>query len=387
VSPARSACRGRLAALGLALAAAACDRSAEPEVLGVNPPAVDALIVAGDSVFWLRSDATGLRLRGVAMQVLRHDGRFHELYTVDDDRSFYDAVFIGQGLYRRDLERGDSVLLVADTLIPRLAAAYQASHPRERPLRPDEPANEHARTVATVSYEALEVFGPVVTAAYRAEVDVVGGMSVWESRRVVLDAESGRAMTATQAFGRETAAALLRTARADLTATGESAAWRLDEGSFTLAGTQDTVLVTFEAVAADASYGETTLPLTPIAVAAPVWWQAAAGERPRRLEPSPEFGFGLVTLTVGLEDADGRSSLAVRDSADRRWEAGRVTGPVHRVYWLDSTVTDGTRDALRRAFDAAALYSGDARITRGPTPRRWPIVHLALWLPRSAPRR
>src|SRR5690606_38459051 len=125
---------------------------ADPAPPRAVPPTIDALVTEGDSVYWLRSDSSGLRLRGVAMTLARIDGRFHEIYATDDDRSFYDAVFVGQSLYRRDLESSDSTVIVADTLIPRLAAAYAASHPRERMLRPDEPANEHARTIATVEF-------------------------------------------------------------------------------------------------------------------------------------------------------------------------------------------------------------------------------------------
>jgi hypothetical protein len=35
------------------------------------------------------------------------DGRFYELNVTDDDRSYGDAVLVGQRVYRRDLENDD----------------------------------------------------------------------------------------------------------------------------------------------------------------------------------------------------------------------------------------------------------------------------------------
>ncbi len=365
-----------------ALIAAACGAPADhgPEDAAVAPQ-VDVLLATRDSLFWLRSDTTAVRLRGVAMTIARFDGAFHELHTVEDDRSFYDAIFVGQALYRRDLEAGDSVRVLGDTLMPRLSAAYAASHPRERLLRPDEPANEHARTFATAQFEDFSVFGHFLSVQYRAEVDVVGGMSVRETRRLMVDLRSGASATVGTLFGRRTAQLLLRTAREDLAAAGEPGAWRLDEASFSLDGTADTVLVTFEALATDPSYGEVTLSLTPIAVAAPAWWTAIADERPVATDPTPRFRRGSVQLVLEALGDDGRSPVLLYDAVGRRWDVGRISGTVRQVLWLDSTVTPAAREALRRAFDDAALYSGEARVVRASVPRRVPPVHLAAMLP------
>jgi hypothetical protein len=383
--------RGRTLAVAAGLLAlVACGdggRGDGPE--GARPPAVDALISAGDSVYWLRSDSSGLRLRGVAMTLARVDGRFQEVYTVEDDHSFYDALFVGQAVFRRDLEAGDSVQVIADTLMPRLARAYQAAHPRERPLRPDEEANEYARTVATVEYTDFTLHGPYLSLAYRADIDVIGGVSSRDTRWLMVDLRDGRPATATSLFGRQTAAMLLRAARADLAAAGEPGAWRLDEASLLLDGSADTVLVTFEALATDPSYGDATLALTPIAVPAPDWWRAAAAERPVPRDPGYRAEQPPVALLFAAPEDDGRVALTLVDAEGHAWDAGRITGDPSRVHWLDSTVTPEARLALTRAFDDAALYSGDARIVRGPAPRprmRPTLVSLARHTPPS-PRR
>ena len=63
-------------------------------------------MAAGDSTFWVSSDSTGMRVRGSPMLLARWDGRFYEVYVADDDRSYYDAVFVGQQVFRRDLLTG-----------------------------------------------------------------------------------------------------------------------------------------------------------------------------------------------------------------------------------------------------------------------------------------
>lgn len=101
-------------------------------------PRTEFIVVASDSVFWVRSEAEGIRVRGAPMLLAQLDGRFHELYVTDDDRSYYDATFLGQSLYVRDLISGDSTLLLADTVMPALAEAYGRAHPEERPLTIEE---------------------------------------------------------------------------------------------------------------------------------------------------------------------------------------------------------------------------------------------------------
>ncbi len=378
-----------LLALSVGIASACGDAAPEAGDATLAPPPIDALLVTPDSLFWLWADSTGLRIRGVAMTVAFVDSAFHELYRGEDDRSFYDAIFYSESLYRRNLESGDSLRLFADTLIPRLAAAYAAAHPRERPLRPDEPANEHARTVASVELRDLQVFGPYANMEYAAEIDVIGGTSVRETRRMMLDLRTGAEVGISALFDRATAGQLLRTARADLAAAGEAGAWRLDERSFGLEGSADTVLVTFEAVATDPSYGEVTLSLTPIAVPAPDWWAALGDERPADNEALRYFTHRGMQLAFGVTTADGKSTVILLDEARRSWDVGRVGGGrLRQVYWLDSTLSAPARAALRRAFDDAAMYSGEARVVRGPVaPRRGGSFSLVAWSPSPRPPR
>ncbi len=74
---------------------------------GIPKPDAEFLVVSADSTFWVTVANGTARIRGVPMLVSQVDGRLSELYVVDDDHSFFDAVFVGHRLFARDLERGD----------------------------------------------------------------------------------------------------------------------------------------------------------------------------------------------------------------------------------------------------------------------------------------
>jgi hypothetical protein len=54
--------------------------------------------------------------------------------------------------------------------------------------------------------------------------------------------------------------------------------------------------------------------------------------------------------------------VAVVDSQQHEWKSRPLTGPAHRIYWLDEPSFDQkARISLQRAFDESVLYSEDAR--------------------------
>ena len=101
-------------------------------------PHADLIVATADSSYWITSGPQGLRVRGVPLLLARVDGRFREIYVADDDRSYFDAVLVGQRLWSRDLVRGDSLELFADTLVPRFADSYAKAHPDDTPLAKDD---------------------------------------------------------------------------------------------------------------------------------------------------------------------------------------------------------------------------------------------------------
>ena len=61
-------------------------------------------------------------------------GRFYELYVADDDRSYFDALLIGQRIYRRDLVSGDSVQVFEDVRVTGIARSYATDAPGRAPI-------------------------------------------------------------------------------------------------------------------------------------------------------------------------------------------------------------------------------------------------------------
>ena len=99
------------------------------------PPRTEFLVANADSTFWVTAGARGIRMRGAPIVLAREAGRFHELYVADDDRSFYDAIFVGQRLYRRDLITGDSMQLLSDGEVARVVSSITGLHERGGPIR------------------------------------------------------------------------------------------------------------------------------------------------------------------------------------------------------------------------------------------------------------
>jgi len=303
-----------------------------------TPPA-DALVITADSSYWVTSDAKGLRMRGEPILIARLDGRFRELYVADDDRSFYNAVFVGQRLFMRDLVRGDSAELMADSVVPRLAREYAAAHPREELLGMNEEGSAKPGTTATADLEILDVHPPYLSYEYHSDVDVTasrGGIDRHASRRGVLDLRTGKAASVETLFGREAAdravaaaAAEWDTARDSILArhdaNGERAQRMLgslafDATSFSLDAREREPEVVFAVPALSQRASTPPLALTARPVPAPPWWGAQRNDLPAGLDSARSWGRAQPG-TTGARD----SSFATRTGANGPW--GRSPPP------------------------------------------------------------
>jgi hypothetical protein len=216
---------GRLlvaAIAGLAAAVAGCADRDAGEAARRAEPAVEFLVAAGDSTYWVTSGAAGVRVRSSPLFLARWGGRLAEVYVADDERAFDDgAWFATQRVYRRDLLTGDSALVFAEPTVPRLAARHATRHPGTRLLDDEERANageaDEAAPGASTSVSLAAAHGPylsleqhtVVTAdatergdepaeAADGEVDV--------RRRRVVDLRTGREVSIAELFGGAAAA-------------------------------------------------------------------------------------------------------------------------------------------------------------------------------------
>ena len=154
----------------LLLALLGACRDGESAGLQLPPPPAEFVLSAGDSSFWVSSAAGKVQLRGAPLELAVADGRIYELYVADDDRSYSDAVLVGQKVFRRDLATGDSLLLYRDTVVSHLARVYRRLHPEDRPLRPDDEPNEEPLWTATSTLALEEIAGPFVSYSLHTDV-------------------------------------------------------------------------------------------------------------------------------------------------------------------------------------------------------------------------
>src|SRR6202795_940149 len=121
-----------LVALPVSLLLAGCTLPAPP------PPDAEFLVSAGDQTYWVRSDNSGLRIRGSPLILARTGGRYYEIFVSEIDRSFPKALYSGERVFRRELATGDSAIIYDDTTIVHLAEEYHRQHPRVQLLGPDD---------------------------------------------------------------------------------------------------------------------------------------------------------------------------------------------------------------------------------------------------------
>lgn len=368
---------------------------AEPRAVA-PPPRAEFLVAAGDSTFWVRTTPDGIHRRGSSLLLARYGGDFYELYTTDDDRSFYDAVFVGQRVYRRDLMSGDSVLIYQDTVVPQVQRRWAGTHPDDTPLRPDEEASERPVASATADIELLDVHGAFLSLEHHTDVDVAGVRHMHRTVRRVVDLRDRRTATVADVAGESAAAAALAAARRKFETARDSVRdardpratrargavdeMRFDARSFTLVDVNGEPALAF-AVPGEGEHADgAMLPLEPVPVPAPMWWRALATGFPSGRDSVEERWQGLGYRVRARYAADGESAaLALADARGNEWAVGRIPAPVRRIYWLDAPSIDSAhRVALERAFDDAVMYDETVRLVRARSaPRRAPVVRAA----------
>lgn len=382
--------------------ASACEGTAPPPP--PLPPAAEFVLSAGDSSFWITSRSGKIRVRGAPLELAVAGGRFYELYVADDDRSYGDAVLVGQKVYRRDLVTGDSVLVFQDTVISRLARLYARLHPDDEPLAPsDEPSDEPLWT-ATSTLAIDEVAGPFVSFSLHTDVERDDAPLWHTSRRGVLDIRTGRPATLAAVTGRARAEverarsrvlrSTLDSVRASRDERGERAAamlsyYRLDPASFAVTTLDGAPAIAYALPGAGGGDAGHLLALAPIPIGEPAWWLEAAATLPVSSADGGRdvWRHGGYEVVVRYDSLDGAGRLSIRDSTSREWSLGRVPAPATRVLWLDRPPLDSvSRRGLDRAFDESSLYDETVRTAayRPPArPRR--ARHLLTRPPRPQP--
>jgi len=332
-------------------------------------------------------------MRRAALTLAYVDGRFYELYVADDDRSYYDALLIGQRIYRRDLVSGDSVQVFEDKRVTNIAHRYAAEHPDERRLGEDEDGSDDPHTVATSDIELLDVLGPLLSYEHHTDVDIANVEDTHNVRYGVVDLRNGSSATLRAIFGDSAARRIVADARSayrvvidsvrrSRSARGRRAArvidaFHFDSTSFALVDIDGSPRVGFYVPGEGVSGGGLSLPLPHVRTPEPAWWSTIAATVPiLGADSASEVWNGPRYDVIAHYDTSGEyATLVVRDSAKKEWPAGRLPTPTRRVFRLDITSVDTmVRRGLARAFDQSTLYSGSARTVLGPRRVRSQIV-------------
>ena len=385
-------------ALALLLAVAACRQPHRA------PPAGEFLVLAGDSTFWVRTGADGIRARGSPLHLARYRGRYYEVYITDDDRSYTDALIVGQQMYRRDLLSDDSALVFEDTTISHIARWYGRSHPSDHPLEEDDDPDAEPHVTAQSELNTVAQHGPYLSYEYKADLSVTGSEEWHTARRGVVDLRDAAAPTVGDIFGTSNGQYILRRgrtlfaqARDSLRASRDGlssdaaraiADFRFDDASFNIAEIDGEPAVKFYAPGHGARAGGYALPLPAIQVSAPGWWEDARDGLPLAGAP-PSIAWKHASYRViARPTRDDSALLSLVDSAGHEWRIAELPALPRRIFWVDSASADSaTRHALARAFDEAALYSDEVRAASAPLPRaRAPRLRLvAAAHPRAHP--
>jgi len=156
------------------------------------PPAAEFLVSAGDQTYWVRSDNSGLRVRGSPLILARTGGRYYEIFVGEIDRSFPRALLSGERVFRRDLATGDSTIIYDDTTVVRLAEQYHRDHPKAPLLGPDDDPEDDVDITAVGETDVLNVLGPYVALEHRLSIERPDDHDEDDTTRAVVDLRNGK---------------------------------------------------------------------------------------------------------------------------------------------------------------------------------------------------
>jgi hypothetical protein len=264
-------------------------------------------------------------------------------------------------------------------MVAAMAESYEQAHPEARRLTPDEEVGEEPATTATAEVSVLGVHGPFLSVEYHADTSGASDDAWHMTRHVVIDLRTGKQVTLADVLGAGEAATVLTRARnlyretvdsirrdrrpAARRATQSLGRFRFDPNSFSLTAPNGTLMIAFSAPGQGAGGEGFVLPMRPIPVGAPPWWNDARVALPTSTREREEHWSRGAYMVKAVYDTSARPvQLALVDSAGHEFQVGGIAAPVHRIYWIDRPPLDRTqRSALSRAFDEAAQYDAAAR--------------------------
>ncbi len=364
----------------LSLGVSACDTADVPPGVPDNlPPVAEFLISAGDSTYWVRSGADGLRVRSAPLLLTRTDGAFHELRIVEQTVDYLDAQFVREQLYGFPLDSRDSILLFDDATVSTALAQWQTEHPDEQPVDIDDIDAPEPATSATDFLEVIDVHGRWVSWAYALDVDIDGAVGHTHlRRRGVVDITTGAVATLDSLMSSYEARRIEQRGRASLDtmlevvrqATDDRAAraratlhtFSFDPSAFSITNGVRDPAITFHIAGTGVDGEALELLLPQITIdSTPAWWADVQPTLPVWSDDSLRVRWSHNGyMVVGNVDS-ARTQLTLSLMSDtlnaRPWAIAVVPMPTYQFVALDvPPITETVRTSLRRAFDRA---SGD----------------------------
>jgi hypothetical protein len=161
-----------------------------------QPPSAEFLVADGSSTYWVKSSPAGIRARFSPLILARAGGRYYEVFVGESTRSYEDAVFSGERIYRRDLMTGDSTLLWQDAKIEAWEKVYLSRHPAAKLLESDADGNDDVALSATGEADILGIVGPYVLYTHRSMLENSDVQSA-DTARGIIDVRLGKSVPIT----------------------------------------------------------------------------------------------------------------------------------------------------------------------------------------------
>ncbi len=156
-----------------------------------EPPTAEFLVADASTTYWVKSTRHGISARTSPLILTNADNRFYEVYVGEVTRSYEDAIFIREPIYRRDVLSGNSELLFEDGRISAWEKSYLQRNPDARLLEPEEDSYEDVAVAATGESEILAVAGPYLLFERWATLEREDFQQA-DSARSAIDIRSGR---------------------------------------------------------------------------------------------------------------------------------------------------------------------------------------------------
>jgi hypothetical protein len=334
-------------------------------------PSAEFLLVSDDSTTWVRTFADSVAVQRAPIRLSALDRRLIELYIVEEPIDFADASYLVPRVYRRDLARGDSVLLFADSVVIAEAAAYMRAHPDADRIEPDDAESEVEQSLES-TVTLLGVVGPTLGIEVHRDRSA-GERGTHDTFQATIDLHSSRRLTLAQlvdsGIAREAFATAGSAFRDAVMIASQRASGRdvsralslltLDPLSFSLTRLGDSLAVRYLAhdeQLIDETRDTHRFSLEPVSLRAPGWWRGAQERLPRdSTDAVVRFDAGAISLTVTW-GSYGRLRVASHTAGGSR-PVLEMVGPIRELVVLSDSLIDPA-PAWRRALERAVTESG-----------------------------